>query len=312
MTGRPTPFFVVAGFLGSGKTTLLKNFLAVHAGGKKIAVVQNEFAPGSIDGRELLATGLRFNILEINNGSVFCVCLLAGFIRSLAALLDSDGFDAVVFEASGLSDPIALAQMIEADVLRGRLFLVHTWCVADASSFPRMERVVLPVARQVRVADTVIINKTDLASADDIRKTGERVREINPLARRIETSYCRVALDDAFAPLTAEPVALRTRDENAQFEACGRPALGSAALRSHRTITRAGLDLFLKEVATNLFRLKGFVRLEGGGTVSVQFSSGVLEILPAASGTEATELVAIGPGLDARTFRRSFNAFTSS
>ena len=32
MTGRPTPFFVVAGFLGSGKTTLLKNFLAVHAG----------------------------------------------------------------------------------------------------------------------------------------------------------------------------------------------------------------------------------------------------------------------------------------
>jgi hypothetical protein len=46
--------------------------------------------------------------------------------------------------------------------------------------------------------------------------------------------------------------------------------------------------------------------------VSVQFSSGVLEILPVASGTEATELVAIGPGLDARTFRRSFNAFTSS
>jgi len=57
------PFYLITGFLGSGKTTLLKNILARYSGDKRIAVIQNEFAPAGIDGIEL-------KIIKINDGQI--------------------------------------------------------------------------------------------------------------------------------------------------------------------------------------------------------------------------------------------------
>ena len=73
------PLHIISGFLGSGKTTLLKNILEKYSDTIKIGVVQNEFAPANIDGIALKKTGKNFNLLEIKNGSVFCVCLLSTF-----------------------------------------------------------------------------------------------------------------------------------------------------------------------------------------------------------------------------------------
>ena len=78
------PFYLVTGFLGSGKTTLIKQFIERYADSKKIAIIQNEYAEVNIDSRELKLTGKSFELLEMNNGSVFCVCLLGSFIHSLA------------------------------------------------------------------------------------------------------------------------------------------------------------------------------------------------------------------------------------
>ena len=70
------PFYLITGFLGSGKTTLLK-YLLNHVGSRyRIAVIQNEFAPTGMDGMELKRESPDFKLLEINNGSVFCVCQL--------------------------------------------------------------------------------------------------------------------------------------------------------------------------------------------------------------------------------------------
>ena len=77
------PLVLITGFLGSGKTSLLRQIL--HSAGKsgKVAIVQNEFAPGRVDSAELESTGVKFNLLEINNGSVFCAGLLDDFISRL-------------------------------------------------------------------------------------------------------------------------------------------------------------------------------------------------------------------------------------
>jgi G3E family GTPase len=74
------PFFLVTGFLGSGKTTFLKSALE-KLPKKKVAIIQNEFAPASIDGTELKRQDGNYKTLEINNGSVFCVCLSKKTIR---------------------------------------------------------------------------------------------------------------------------------------------------------------------------------------------------------------------------------------
>ena len=70
------PFHIISGFLGSGKTTFLKRVIAKYGGQVNVGIIQNEFAPSNIDGAELRKSGNDFHLLEINNGSVFCVCLL--------------------------------------------------------------------------------------------------------------------------------------------------------------------------------------------------------------------------------------------
>ncbi len=106
---RSIPFILVTGFLGSGKTTLVTRLLNHFGNEKKIAVIQNEFANANIDGQELEKTGKAFKILEINKGSVFCVCLLSSFIQSLVELVESCQPDIIVLEATGLADPISIA-----------------------------------------------------------------------------------------------------------------------------------------------------------------------------------------------------------
>ena len=82
------PLYLITGFLGSGKTSFLKYFLQQNEGKRgKLAVIQNEFSPVSIDGKEIQQMG-DYRILEVNIGSVFCVCLLGSFVSSLAAFFE--------------------------------------------------------------------------------------------------------------------------------------------------------------------------------------------------------------------------------
>ena len=93
------PFYLVTGFLGSGKTTLIKQFIGSYADLKKIAIIQNEFAEVNIDSRDLRETRKSFELLEMNNGSVFCVCLLGSFVYSLASFIEEHHPDLIILEA---------------------------------------------------------------------------------------------------------------------------------------------------------------------------------------------------------------------
>ena len=104
------PFHIISGFLGSGKTTLLKRIIEKYSDNAKIGIIQNEFAPANIDGVELKKSGDNFTLLEINNGSVFCVCLLGDFLRSLEKFINENTPDILVIECSGLSDTTSICR----------------------------------------------------------------------------------------------------------------------------------------------------------------------------------------------------------
>src|SRR4030042_6503640 len=102
-----TPVYLIAGFLGSGKTTFIQQAIDHFSGKCRTGIVQNEFAPASIDGKELKRmTSSDFDLLEINNGSIFCVCLLSGLIFSLKKFVEKYQPDILLIESSGLSDVI--------------------------------------------------------------------------------------------------------------------------------------------------------------------------------------------------------------
>ncbi len=148
--------------MGSGKTTFLKRIIEKYSDEEKIGIIQNEFAPANIDGAELKKSGKDFSLLEINNGSVFCVCLLGNFVRSLENFIDEYKPDIVIIEASGLSDTTSISEVVSSGTLSEKIYLASNWCVVDAQNFAKAGLMKQRVSHQIRMADVVVINKTDL------------------------------------------------------------------------------------------------------------------------------------------------------
>ncbi|TDN95903.1 CobW family GTP-binding protein [Sunxiuqinia elliptica] len=253
------PLHLVTGFLGSGKTSFLKHFLKSFEGKGKIAVIQNEFSEVNVDGAELRETA-SYDLLEINNGSVFCVCLLGSFIDSLADFIKEKQPDLILMEASGLSDPIGVGQIFQAQKLRGTVFLEHVWCLVDACNYNRIPALKLRMNHQLRTADTIIVNKVDLAKLK-LDEVITQVQEINPFARLLQGEYGKVSLDGLKKALSFYP---------AEDKGLGRPDIASGVIRSSREISLVRLKQFLQKMKKDCIRTKGFVKIEGGKMVFVQ------------------------------------------
>ena len=157
------PFTVIGGFLGAGKTTLLNRLLG-SAGGRRFAVLVNDFGALDIDGRLVADHG--GDTIALANG---CLCCTIGdsLVTTLLALLEKpDRFDHIVVEASGVADPGRIADL---GVLDPRLARDGVIVVVDAETVRQRaadRRVGDTVSRQLVAADLLVLNKIDLA--DDL------------------------------------------------------------------------------------------------------------------------------------------------
>lgn len=187
------PLHLVTGFLGSGKTTFLKHYLRTKGNTGNTAIIQNEFSPVNVDGRELREFP-GYKVMEVNNGSVFCVCLLGSFVKSLAEFIERVKPDELLMEASGMSDPVSIGQILEAGPLRGKVYLGHVWAITDARNYLQSNAFQQRIASQLRIADTVIVNKKDLAG-ENAGEVTAAVKRLNPFARVIESAYAQINID---------------------------------------------------------------------------------------------------------------------
>jgi G3E family GTPase len=304
-----TPFYIVTGFLGSGKTTFLKNFLNQYANQKKIAVIQNEFASASIDGKELKKTGKTFFLLELNKGSVFCVCLLADFKQTLLNLLNQNRFDGIILEASGMADPISIAEIIQAKELKPLLFLAKIWTIVDGTTFLEMETKVKCISHQIRVADQVLINKIDKPTPP-LQNIHNRIRSLNPWAEVNETSYSEISLKELGKDYLTIPVALKRQFEHSEIIPTKPSQLFSTVIRSTRKSEIDDFKNFLKKYASCIYRLKGMVVFKNGLTAAVQYCYGELKFKSIKNYYGPTEIIAIGPDLNTEEFYNGFREMT--
>lgn len=291
------PFHIVSGFLGSGKTTLLRRIIEKYSGETKIGVIQNEFAPANIDGAELKKTGDKFDLLEINNGSVFCVCLLGDFARSLEKFIGENHPDVLVIECSGLSDTTSIAEMLSSGTLAEKIYLASNWCIVDALNFTKTGLMKQRVTHQLRMADVVVINKIDLIKNGDETIKSE-IRQINPFAEIREATYCNIDFELGNTTLNKfyfdgeKPMA--------------RPDVHAMVIKSGKKLSREALKNFLKEWAAKAYRIKGFVNLKEGKTVAVQCTCGSIEIFEVEHSFHPTELVAITEEFTLREWHQEF------
>ncbi|XP_050768632.1 COBW domain-containing protein 1-like isoform X2 [Gymnogyps californianus] len=193
---RKIPVTIITGYLGAGKTTLL-NYILTEQHKKRIAVILNEFGEGSALEKSLaISQGgeLYEEWLELRNGCLCCSVKDNG-VKAIENLMQRRGkFDYILLETTGLADPGAVASMFWVDSELGSdIYLDGIVSVVDAKhglqhlTEEKPEGLVNEAARQVALADLVIINKTDLVSGEELNKVRTSVRSINGLVKILET-----------------------------------------------------------------------------------------------------------------------------
>ena len=291
------PLLLVTGFLGCGKTTLVKYLLGNMDPALRIGIVQNKYASAPIDTSELHSIDRKFEVLEVNNGSVFCVCLLGSFIDSLAQFTDQYSPDLVIIEASGLSDPIAIAEILQHEKLLDRVYL-------------KVNKMNTRVERQVMIDDRILLNKSDLIEGNpDALLTA--LKELNPEAEIMTCMYCQVPLQMVQEPVI-EPLALLKETEHRKYKPGGRAEISTVVLRTSRPIDRKGLNVFIREVEGKLIRLKGFVLLANQKVIAVQSEFGKSRMDEVTYYQGNTELVGLGWDIIPADFGRRFHDIRKS
>lgn len=185
---RPMPVVLLAGALGAGKTTLLRRLLA-DPGGRRLAVVVNDFGPLAIDAA--LVADVAGDMIALANG---CLCCSARDDLAAAALALARAAplpDAIVVETSGVADANAVLRAFTTGVLASRFLLEMSCCVVDAASFPALawsesERVI----DQAAAADLVLLNKTDLVDGDVLASIEHDLAGALPGMRIVRTVHC--------------------------------------------------------------------------------------------------------------------------
>ncbi len=188
------PVTVLTGYLGAGKTTLLNRILSENHG-TRYAVIVNEFGEIGIDNDLLVETDEE--VYEMNNGCICCT-VRGDLIRTVENLMKRKGaFDAIIIETTGVADPAPVAQtFFMDDDVHDAARLDAVVAVVDTRHVRQRLKDTTEAEDQIAFSDVILLNKTDLASAEELAGVEAAIRRINPYAKIHHTERCQVAISD--------------------------------------------------------------------------------------------------------------------
>ncbi len=173
---------IIGGFLGAGKTTLINGILR-NAGGRRLAVLVNDFGEINID--EKLIARQSDRVISLTNG---CICCDLGdnIYQTLFRMLEPDiKPDGIVIETSGVADPAKLAVIGRI----GKFFRLNATIVmidaANVRTHSADRYLSDTILRQIAAADLLIVNKADMVSGDALSSLEAWLGEIAPKAATI-------------------------------------------------------------------------------------------------------------------------------
>ncbi|HBN81302.1 MAG TPA: cobalamin biosynthesis protein CobW [Ruminococcaceae bacterium] len=213
---RPIPITVLTGYLGSGKTTVINHVLN-NQEGMKAAVIVNDMGEVNIDA-SLIEKGNRVSqgdnsLVPLSNGCICCT-LRTDLVRQVAQLVKSNRYDYILIEASGICEPLPIAQtltLMDGSIGNGRLpKLCRLDTIATVVDACRLETeflggaslllakeldeddIVQLLVQQIEFCNVIIVNKVDLVSESQLNRIKAILQKLQPSANIICTEHGKI------------------------------------------------------------------------------------------------------------------------
>lgn len=212
---KKTPITVLCGYLGSGKTTLLNQVLN-NQDQFKVAVIVNDMSEINVDAKlinhEKSVLRTDEELIQLSNGCICCT-LRNDLQQAIGKILNMKKFDYILIESSGVSEPLPIAQTVSMGNMNGKD--LSTMCYIDSmvtvvdayrllTEFnlgqnlsevyenQETESIAYLLVEQIEFCDVIILNKTDLVSANELERIKAYLKRIQPRADIIESVYGKV------------------------------------------------------------------------------------------------------------------------
>lgn len=278
MTEQKIFSILLTGFLGAGKTTLL-SYMLQHPefADRKVAVLVNDFGSLAVDGA-LLPEGDHY-VAEINNGSIFCICVKVDLMKSLEYIATVIRPDMLFIEATGAAEPTAFTSLLQNALLRNSFGDNVTLCLVDALNFPKLVTLLPALTAQVQLADLVVVNKCDLANKATLNAVEAKIGTLNPGAEIVRAEYGKIIFTEASIRKLGNRSIVALSD---RLQLCNEASEETIAyeFRSDKNIDRIAFYQLLDKYRNMILRGKGVVEFVDG-RFYVEVVNGVVSSKPA-------------------------------
>ena len=286
------PVTILTGYLGAGKTTLINHVLK-NQEGYKVAVIVNDIGEVNIDADLIGKGGIvqeeDSSLVPLQNGCICCT-LKVDLMQQIVDIVKTGKFDYILIEASGVCEPLPIAQTITVlsdqsaqyglpeicrldnvvtvvDSLRLRdEFACGDDLVKDEIDDEDIENLLI---QQIEFCTKIILNKVDEISEEELNKVKAIIKKLQPKAEIIETNFGKVDIDkilntNAFdfeeASMSAGWIEELEKDEEEEEEGeTEEYGIGTFVYYNRAPLDREKFDKFAVNFPTNIIRCKGVI-----------------------------------------------------
>jgi G3E family GTPase len=246
--------YILSGFLGTGKTTLLKQILQHEKDrNRTIAVMMNELGSVSIDSD---AVDTDVPLKELLGGCICCT-IQDKLESQLQGLLFDHDLDAIYIETTGAAHPVEVLDAVLSPLFADKLEIKGIITTVDGQQWlnrrnldPQVHQLLL---EQVKHADLIIVNKSDLLNDAEQAKISLDIQGLNPHAKCILSTYSKMPMR------LLDGLAYTEKAKSAAAHVQTDLRLSTFVHQFQGAVNQKYFEDFLRALPDSIYRIKGYV-----------------------------------------------------